>query len=168
MFLIIHPHNTHNQNARRILRFFRLLYRCVYIYIYISRTTQTFYIFTIYKGILNVKKNIEWIYKYRIWPWPEVNCLRKVTVFASLRASDPSRNSFVPKSCNPIKTGQLGSECLPAVLQNTVWNVISIYDKMNSHIALTSRSGNPFFAQTDGRTESNYFKKPDNLCGFKT
>lgn len=39
---------------------------------------------------------------------------------------------------------------------------------MNSHIALTSRSGNPFFAQTDGRTESNYFKKPDNLCGFKT
>lgn len=88
-------------------------------------------------------KEIHWITLQisRIWLWHRVNSLRKVAVFESLSASDPFRILFV----YPIKTGRVGTGFLPAVLQNTVENVVSRYDKINSHLAITSMSGNQFF-----------------------
>lgn len=51
-------------------------------------------------------------------------------IFESLSASDPFRILFV----YPIKTGRVRTGFLPAVLQNTVENVVSRYDKINTVI----------------------------------
>lgn len=53
-----------------------------------------------------------------------------LTQSKSLSASDPFRILFV----YPIKTGRVGTGFLPAVLQNTVENVVSRYDKINTVI----------------------------------